>query len=101
MRLSVFLCVPFKKLEHKLDFSECVLKIGLLSLEWKLRKAFALLNSAKDPPVMAECKAKAKAELFIFCAETFKREISLHGLAAQVLPDVCVYTLHICIEFSC
>ena len=30
MRLSVFLCVPFKKLEHKLDFSECVLKIGLL-----------------------------------------------------------------------
>ena len=63
--------------------------------------AFACRLPPPRMPVMAECKAKAKAELFIFCAETFKREISLHGLAAQVLPDVCVYTLHICIEFSC
>ena len=60
-----------------------------------------LPGSTPRMPVMAEGKAKAKAELFIFCAETFKREISLHGLAAQVLPDVCVYTLHICIEFPC
>lgn len=53
MHLSVFICIPFKKLEHKLDFSECVLKIGLLSLEWKLKKAFILLNSARNPPTMA------------------------------------------------
>lgn len=66
-----------------------------------LQGAFACRVPPPRMPVMAEGKAKAKAELFIFCAETFKREISLHGLAAQVLPDVCVYTLHICIEFSC
>lgn len=70
-------------------------------LEWKLKKAFILLNSARNPPTMAGGEQKLRRNLFIFCAETFKREISLYGLAAQVLPDVCVYTLHICIEFSC
>ena len=49
-----------KKLEHKLDFSECVLKMS-----------------------------------FIFSIERFERAVSLHGLAAQALPDIGIGAWHL------